>query len=709
MTLKQQSNGRSPWFRNRWLGIEIGPTGHNDKDDLFMSGITGKEIIEKVANANAEYAVVFFKDWQFAYYNSNVAPKAPGIGERDLLVECLGEAKRHDIPVIAYCIVQHDGATYEKHPEWRMKDKDGNDISPRLCYNSAYLEEVKVVAAEMMAYDIAGFHFDMLDFGFVEPYGCWCDSCRKLFRRDYGMEMPYGVTWDEAWDKMLEFRANSNSRFCRELQDFVQSKRPELSVDYNYHGYPPFNWEVGERPVQHAEVGDFVTAEGLPWIFGHTQPSMLSMFLAGARPGGVVQGVTSRFIYNYHDFTVRPSAEIEWEVFTYRSHGAQCTIVDKSNYDGSLDKVAFERIGRVFEKARRRSEYFGHQPLPEVGIYYSCRTRDWYGREDRFKGLSAFAGAHKALMQSHIPMGMLMDENVSLSRLQEFPVIYVPNVAILEVREVALLKDYTAGGGNLLITGFTGLCDRWGGVKASSDIEELIGARLVKCYTEHNDNYLNLPGSLSAGKASFLLTDIPCDWPMLVWGPMAAFEPITAESFGELLSGYMIEQDQVNVWNQLLSADKIVGPAVLINQFGNGKVIYLPCSLDSAWIGNYRIPEHRKLIRNLVRYLNPNPDVMIDAPLNVETVVNLDAENNRLLIHFVCFNGQATSATFKKWDSQMVLPPIMEEPMLYRAHVKVNRPFKGASVFGAASRVSVNGGEIALETEEIHEVLIVDL
>ena len=56
-----------------------------------------------------------------------------------------------------------------------------------------------------------------------------------------------------------------------------------------------------------------------------------------------------------------------------------------------------------------------------------------------------------------------------------------------------------------------------------------------------------------------------------------------------------------------------------------------------------------------------------------------------------------------------VLPPVMEEPMLYKAHVKVNRPFMGASVLGAASRLSVNGGEITLETEEIHEVIIVEL
>ena len=705
----QASNGALPWYRTRWLGVEIGPTGHNDKDPKFMSNATGREIIEQVVKAEAEYVVIFFKDWQYAYYDSQVAPKCPGIGQRNLFTECMDEARKHDLPVVAYSIVQHDGATYEAHPEWRMKDVNGKDISPRLCYHSDYLEHVKQVADEMMEYDIVGFHFDMLDFGFEEPYGCWCETCRNFFRDKYGMEMPEEVTWDEAWDKMLQFRADSNTLFCHALDAHVQTKRPELSVDYNYHGYPAFTWEVGEKPVQHAQPGSFVTAEGLPWVFGHGMPSLLSLFMAGARPGTPVQGVTSRFVYNYHDFTVRPTAEIEWEVSTYRGHGAQCTIVDKCNYDGTLDAVAFDRIGQAFQHVKRKDEYFGHQPRPEVGIYYSCRSRDWYGRQDRFKYIGAFGGAHKALVQSHIPMGMVMDENVTLDRLRDFSVVYLPNTTILSQDEISLLRQFVVGGGNLLVTGFTGLCDRWGNVRDTSDIEELVGARLVKCRTEYNANYIRLPASLASGEGNFLLQGIPADWAMLTWGPIAAFEPTTAQGFGELLNGYVIPEDAVNIWNQLLSADKVVGPAVLVNPLGEGKVVYLPCCVDSAYVSDYRMPEHRKLIRSLVRYLNPEPEVEIDAPLNVETVVNFDRDKNRLLVHFICFNGQATVATFTHFESRRVLPPVMEEPAHYKARVRVQQAFSDVTAVGANSKLSKSGNEIRLETSEIHEVLVINL
>ncbi len=287
-----------PWYRRMCVGLEYGPTGANDGDSVYMAGVTGREIIENVVRAEAEYVVVFMKDHAFAYYDSAAARKAPNLGDRDLLRECIDEAEKHEIAVVAYCQVQYDTSSWHAHPEWRMKDSEGQEIGGQLCYNSGYLEEVKKFAAEMMEYEIVGFHFDMLDFGFGPPYGCWCEHCQEKFRGVYGVDLPDGVTWDDAWDKMLEFRCSSNTEFSRRLDAFVKSRRPDMSVDFIYHGSPPFWGEVGAKAVQHGRCGEFVTAEGLPWAFGTTTPSLWSLFMLWVRPDGPVQGVTSRFVYN---------------------------------------------------------------------------------------------------------------------------------------------------------------------------------------------------------------------------------------------------------------------------------------------------------------------------------------------------------------------------------------------------------------------------
>jgi hypothetical protein len=693
-----QPEPQAPWYRRLLVGVEIGPTGANDHDHIYMSEATGANWARALLDGKAEYGVVFMKDQNFAYYNSRLARKCPNLGDRDLLRECVDAAAKHGIPIVAYCQIQYDSAAWVAHPDWRMKDANGQEIHDRLCYNSGYFEYNRQIAAEMLKYGIAGFHFDMLDFGFSAPVGCWCDHCRSRFEKEYGMAMPSGVTWDQAWDKMLQFRCDSNTRFCQQLTSFVHDVRPAASVDFNYHGYPPFSWYPGEKPVQHATNGDFVTAEGLPWVFGNYNPSLLSLFMAAAREGGPVQGVTSRSVYNYHDFSIRPAADMKWEVFTYLAHGAQCTIVDKANYDGSLDPVVYQRFGEIFGEARQKREYFGHEPVQEVGLFYSARSRDWYGREDTEKYMAAFSGAHKALVQAHIPFGMLMDENLSAERLNHFPVVYLPNAVILDSREVAMMTDYVERGGNLIVTGLTGLGDRNGVLTKESVLSKLLGVRLVDKQVEYPDNYIRLPGSLA------LSANIPADWPMLTWGPIAIYEAAGAQAFGDLITAVRSED---NSWSKHMSPGKAVGPAVFINRYGKGQTILVPAMLDAAFIQRYRMAEHRDLIRNFVRYLNPSPEVQVDAPHAVETMITRDRRRNKLLVHLVSYAAPptATSAPFDK--GRQVLPPVMEEPMEYVAKIRIKGGFVKASAASQTSRVDVRGAQISFSTSQIHEVIMI--
>ena len=161
----------------------------------------------------------------------------------------------------------------------------------------------------MAGYGIDGFHLDMVDQGFGPPHGCWCDLCRQQFVVKYGHAMPKGITWDEAWNHMLEFRYDTSDRFEQDLTAYVHNLNPKLTVDYNYHGNPPFAWEVGQRPVQHADNSDFVTGETGTWAFGALSVSLNAEFYRAATPGIPVQVAMQRSVRMYHDQTTRPLRE----------------------------------------------------------------------------------------------------------------------------------------------------------------------------------------------------------------------------------------------------------------------------------------------------------------------------------------------------------------------------------------------------------------
>ena len=415
-SIQAQEPFERPWFERSIVGMEVGPTGaqfgYSDPTDARYCKVwNGRNIVQKCVEANAEYLVLWLRDGDYAYYNSQLLPKPPGLGDRDPLREALDEAKKHDLPIISYCVVQQGGIFLTEHPEWQMRGVH-NETFGRFCYNSGYLEAIKTIVAEQLAYGIDGFHIDMLDQGFGKPYGCWCDSCRKLFRDRFHHDMPDGATWDRDWDDMLQFRYDTSQRFEQELTAYIKSINPKATVDYNYHGSPPFSFEVGQRPVQHAGNADFVTGETGVWGFSALGVGLNAEFYRASTPGAPYQVAIQRGVRIYHDQTTRPLNDMRWETLTLLAHGAFVTMIDKTAFDGELDPVAYERIGKVLGEARDKRQHFGQPPVYDVGLYFSSRTRDWIGREEPATYFHSFQGAHQACVMQHLQFGVVLDENV---------------------------------------------------------------------------------------------------------------------------------------------------------------------------------------------------------------------------------------------------------------------------------------------------------
>ena len=700
-----------PWFTRSLVGMEVGPTGaqfgHSDPNDTrYCRQFNGHEIVRRCVEADCDYLVIWARDGDYAYYDSKLLPKAPGLGNRDPLRETVEEAAKHNLPVIAYFVVQQGGHFLREHPEFEMRDPADNRIG-RFCYNSGYLDQMKRIVAEQLAYGIAGFHIDMLDQGFGPPYGCWCEHCRNRFEAEFGHAMPTGVTWDEPWDHMLAFRYATSERFERMLRDHIQSLNPRATVDYNYHGNPPFSWEVGQRPVQHAGNGDFVTGETGVWGFSALTVGLNAEFYRAATPGVPVQVAMQRGVRMYHDQTTRPLNDLRWELLTLLAHNAFVTVVDKTGFDGWLDPVAYERIGTVFREAHAKREHFGQAPVAEVGIYFSSRTRDWLGREQPWGYFQSFQGAHKTLVYEHIPWGIVLDEHVTVERLRQFPIVLLPHAAILSDREVRVFHDYVGQGGKLILTGWSGLLGRRGGPRDESALSELAGARIVR-RLDSMDNWVRLTGGAESSKSTIALRrGIRKDWPFLVKGPAAVLEATAARPIGELMQPYRTTRQSQGTegtdWP--MSADSPVGPAILLNEVGRGKVLTFACSPDYATASEHHIIEARRLLVNAVRFLNPNPRLRVTAPTTVQTVVTDEPAGRTLRIHLLGYNSPPQTTPPR--DRPHILPGLIEDAPMYRVAIEFAEPIKGVVAFNKSTDLTWHGRRLEATISDIHDLLIV--
>ena len=707
----QDAQASVPWYARCLVGMEVGPTGaqfgHSDPNDArYCAGFDGREIVRRCVGTGCDYVVIWARDGDYAYYDSKLLPKARGLGGRDPLREAVEEANLHGLPVIAYCVVQQGGHFLAAHPEFEMRDVDGNRIG-RFCYNSGYLDVMKQIVTEQLAYGIAGFHIDMLDQGFGPPYGCWCEHCRQKFEAEFGRPMPKGVTWDEDWDRMLEFRSATSVQFEQALRDHIRKLDPRVTVDFNYHGNPPFSWEVGQRPVPHARQGDFVTGETGVWGFSALTVGLNAEFYRAATPGLPFQVAMQRGVRMYHDQTTRPLHDIRWELLTLLAHGAFVTMVDKTSFDGRLDPVAYERIGAAFREVHAKREHFGPTPVSEVGIYFSTRTRDWLGRENPGAYFQSFQGAHKAMVYEHIPWSVVLDENVTGERLRQLPVVLIPQVAILSEREVAVLRGYVEQGGNLIVTGWSGLLGWRGEPRDESAVSELVGAHLVR-RLDSFDNWVRLVASTEPSTvAAQLGHGIPGDWPFLVKGPAAIFEPRAATAIGELLQPCRTtrqrEGKESTDWP--VSADSPVGPAILVNHVGQGTVLTFACAPDYATASEHHIAEARRLLGNAVHFLNPKPRVRIDAPTTMQAVVTDDPSERTLRIHLLGYNSPPQTTPSK--GRPYLLPGLIEDRPMYRATIEFSRPIKRVTAFNKSTDLRRRGRRVDVTVNDVHDVLTV--
>jgi hypothetical protein len=255
-----------------------------------------------------------------------------------------------------------------------------------------------------------------------------------------------------------------------------------------------------------------------------------------------------------------------------------------------------------------------------------------------------------------------------------------------------------------VVTGVTGTYGALGEPLDHSTIEDLIGAKLVERLGA-NDNHMRMPEAVPASFKG-LNADLPPNMTFMVYGPAAVYQPTTAKPLGELIKPHrtLRQRNGKEGFDFPMSPDAPVGPAMLFNEYGKGKVVTIAASPDYAIASEYGMPEARLLLRNVMRFLRPTPEIHIDAPLNVETVVTDDPKTRTVRVHLLGYLIPPGSIPFK--DRPFAMPTLIEEAPHYRAAITLKRPVLSAEVVGGGQSVQVKGQTVEVEGNDIHEIVL---
>lgn len=520
----------------------------------------------------------------------------PGLGS-DLLGAWSRAAALAGLPLVAHYSGVYDSAAIARHPEWGVQppeepqERPGIKDNEATCVRSDY--SVKLLIPQILEaakrYGLAGVWVDGEVWG-MKP--CYCVRCREEFRRRTGWEAPVEPA-DPRWPAWWKFLRDSFYEYVANFSREIRRELPEFNVISNWFGSfsmpGPLPAEItrisGDAPstlafdVLRQEVR-FVSTRGRPWDVMHWT------FLLGSH-------------------TQKPESVILQEAAITAAYGGDIQLYHQpENRDGRLPEWQIDRIASVYRKLKKYLAICqGSSLFPSVGLLHSeyqlaetTRARNLLVDLD----LKAVKGGVYLLADRQIPFDIL-DEWAAIPRLDELPLLVVPEAAKLSQEMVHAIRTYVHNGGTLLLTG-TGGPDVFG--------TAFLGASLRR-----------RPGRVR----------------MFVWDDVSEGAPVdmeecvilkparSSQTFGEVAVGPMREKTT---------------PAWCVTLHGRGRVVYSPY----AWFRSYfqsRNLETGRALAAVIHKVCPHLPVRVEGAEGVEVIVRKD-RRARLAVHLINLRAGAT-------------------------------------------------------------------
>jgi hypothetical protein len=581
-----------------------------------------------------------------AYYPSQAFPLFDELAGRDLIDEVSRECRHAGVRL--YCYANYGMALMlepeflRAHPQfndWLLRDPDGNPYglyshygwttTPRMiCLTGdVYRAAIRQVAREFCAHDMDGMYFDSPS-EFTYTGICFCADCRKNFRKFTGMDMDRlrafgsrpGLNSDPA-----SFPPDADMEALQAWYAWADQLVQEDLLDLRkiIHGSGKFmmchngaTWHGNSLPLQY-RIPDGFMVEASREVHDRLMTGMKGASMA--RP---YRKVAQMYLGSY---------AISW--FGEPPHGSHWTTHNTNLEDG--DEILMEGLtnlacgntpiyataNRVYSKvgggstlpARELFEFMRrveplHKdsvPVPYVSIVPTWEALQlWRTRETSWNWPMMSQAMGQVMLDERISVDVNASTEMSEAWLSEQKVIALCGASGVSDRSAQQLADWVAAGGGLLATYDTGLYDDRGQLRKDGGVlKKVLGVEIKgpplgsqpECYYRVTENHPAL-GNYAAGAI--------------------------VEGDNQIVPVATVGDAKVLAESWSMGSSKVRGPAIVANNFGKGRTIYISGSLEANYVGD-RVKSTARLLGSIVQYLGagaPQP-FRLKAPRGVYGVL----------------------------------------------------------------------------------------
>jgi len=526
------------------------------------------------------------------------------------------------------------------HSDWLRVRPDGKpDASPNFAnLHSGYADWLlKQLAYVTREYGIDGFWLD----GYAPVHlHTFDEQTRALYRMATGgkdIPLPpgndpnrYDIVNDPAAREYMAWHEKWFVDFADRMRAAIRKENPEAVLFANHSGSRTWYFPdlyMGEYPGSYASAVDVSSVE-LYWD----------------NPGDALY---QQFVYAFMQCVTRERGASVW--IQPSEHGISGVSSPVEIQLRGLEGLPWG-VSPEFVESTGREEYLRlhaqnmktrdpwltkTEAVPYIGIVASEQTRSLYARAALPVYFSHTLGAFRALMEKHLPVRILDEYDLEDADLRGVRVLVLPNVACLSDRSAEVIRRFVARGGGLVATFETSLYGADYHRRANFALADLFQADYVATHAvgQRTENLsINLTAKhpivddpVIAGKQNTSWRGGEGQPPDM--GPLALIASATEVKLqpgGQILATYDLAGKSTNY------------PAVICSQFGKGRVVYFPASVDK---GMFFYPDAymRQMLANACRWAAGNalPPVEVDGPLILAVTVRRQPDKQRIIVHLL--------------------------------------------------------------------------
>ena len=598
------------------------------------------------------------------YYDTKRPERHPGLKRGANLLEQQVEAlHREGIRAPIYISVMCDEYAAEAHPEWVAVEPDGRRVGRGplenrngawqiLDMSSPYQEFLAEQTREILQKfkPVDGIFFDM----------CWDQPTVSQWAK---REMEQWQLNPEIEEDRYRHAHRVALTYMKRFYDMVKRSGRDATVFFNGRGHGNLAEEMAFQ-TQH-EIESLPTGG---WGYMYF-PKNVRLARTLPRP---YMGMTARFHKSWADFGgLKPYAALEYETAQMIANGARCSIGDQMHPRGTLDRAAYENIGRAYARVAEREPWLRDaQAQTQIGVLQPSERKVGQGNRPP---VGANEGAVRMLNQLKHQFDVIHDD----ADFAAYELLFLPDEIVLDQQLARRVSAFLKAGGKLLASGTSGL---------SADGTQVLLPQLgVKPhgFSPFQTTYIRFGREIDA--------DVPTTDHVMYERGVRVTPSGGATALAKVVEPYFDRS-----WRHFSSHFQTPPeqkPSKFAAAVARDNVGYIAYPIFGAYARNANVP-YRLLVRNLLDRLLSQPLLRVDAPSTAETTVT--RQGKRTIVHVLYYSAERRT---EKLDIIEDIVPLFDVPM----SLKLDRPPKKVYLApdGEAIAFEYLAGRVNLRVPEV--------